>query len=449
MASRLNEKDLELIQTGKTIDLSKKAYAYMGGKFTKNPRDYVEVLIYNLNETLIESGIVDSTDYSYDNDTGIKLNTGTILRKMGYDRGRYIVKYNFLRKIAGSYETILVDEDGLPWDGPYHQMGSGRIMTGEQHTADSKLLFLKDYSYFVHEISDSRSEVRLATQLINERFYKEDFLDAQRQEKNIAIKADLKFIADTDAEKENSLTMESSRDGVFTEQMTGGVLVLDNAFIKEYLPEPNQTWGTSPTEEIESEIIQARFIISADEGLGAEYVRGDRNFTRYFELMKDVDASIQGALPSNIAPIVNEGSISNGLNGIKALHESFGYHVLYKQSDPARNPTIRLKSISSKPKVSTTYTWELNGYDFNGDSDKILPATAADNYDTGDVEIRFPETDPNSLLKVVDEDKLDGSEIEFRIYSSYCWVGVKLTIEPKDGNPSTLWLPCCIKTNKP
>ena len=47
MASRLNEKDLELIQTGKTIDLSKKAYAYMGGEFTKNPRDYVEVLIYN------------------------------------------------------------------------------------------------------------------------------------------------------------------------------------------------------------------------------------------------------------------------------------------------------------------------------------------------------------------------------------------------------------------
>ena len=449
MASRLNEKDLNIIQTGKTINLSSYDYRYMGGEFTKNPRDYVEILIYNSNETLIESGIVDSTDYSYDSDTGIKLKTGTILRKMGYDRGRYIVKYNFLRKVAGSYETILVDEEGLPWNGPYHQMSSGRIMTGENHTANSKTLFLKDYSYFIHEISDSRSEVRIVPQLINERLYKEDFLDAQRQEKDIPIKADLKFIADTDAAKENSLTIESSKDGVFTEQMTGGVLVFDDAFIKEYLPDPTETWGESPTTEIESENIQARFIISADENLGAQYVRGDRNFTRYFELMKDIDASIVGALPSNIATIVNEGSTSQGLGGIKALHESFGYHVLYRQEDPNLNPTIRLKSVSSKPKVSTTYTWELNGYDFNGDSDRILPATSADNYETGDVEIRFPETDANSLLKVVDEDKMDGSEIEFRIYSSYCWVGVKLTIEPKDGDPSTIWLPCCIKTNKP
>jgi hypothetical protein len=444
MTSRLNKKDLELIQTGKTIDLSEKAYGYMGGEFTKNPRDYVEVLIYNLNETLIESGIVDSTDYSYNSNTGIKLNTGTILRKMGYDRGRYIVKYNFLRKIAGSYETILVDENGLPWNGPYHQMGSGRIMTGEQHTADSKLLFLKDYSYFVHEISDSRSEVRLATQLINERFYKEDFLDAQRQEKNIAIKANLRFIADTNAEKQNSLTMESSRDGVFTEQMTGGVLVLDNAFIKEYLPEPNQTWGTSPTEEIESEIIQARFIISADEGLGSEYVSGDRNWSELFEIMKDVDVSVS-TLPDTMSPVVFLGGMSNGIGGILIKPQ---FQVVYNQKDDNKNPTIRLKSVSSKPNVATTYTWEITGFDFP-DGGKLLPATADDNYKTGDVEIRNPETDANSLLKVVDKDKLNGSEIEFRIFSSNTYIGIKLTIEPKDGNPSTIWLPAgAILTNK-
>ena len=34
-----------------------------------------------------------------------------------------------------------------------------------------------------------------------------------------------------------------------------------------------------------------------------------------------------------------------------------------------------------------------------------------------EVEIRNPETDTNSLLKVVDKDKLNGSEIEFRIFS--------------------------------
>ena len=42
----------------------------------------------------------------------MKLKTGTILRKMGYDRGRFVVKYNFLRRMAGSHETLLVNNDG-------------------------------------------------------------------------------------------------------------------------------------------------------------------------------------------------------------------------------------------------------------------------------------------------------------------------------------------------
>ena len=79
MASRLNERDLELIQTNQSIDLTAKEYGYIGGEFTKNSNDYVEVLIYDVNENLIESGIVDSSDYSYDGSAGIKLKTGTIL----------------------------------------------------------------------------------------------------------------------------------------------------------------------------------------------------------------------------------------------------------------------------------------------------------------------------------------------------------------------------------
>ena len=38
---------------------------------------------------------------------------------MGYDRGRYVVKYNFLRKVAGSYENILVDENNTRYKNTY------------------------------------------------------------------------------------------------------------------------------------------------------------------------------------------------------------------------------------------------------------------------------------------------------------------------------------------
>ena len=453
MARRLNELDLELIQTNQSIDLTAKEYGYIGGEFTKNSNDYVEVLIYDVNENLIESGIVDSSDYSYDGSAGIKLKTGTILRKMGYDRRRYVVKYNFLRKVAGSYETILVDEQGVPWPGPYHQMTSGRIMSGEEHSTDSKTLFLKDYSYFINEVSDSRIEVRIVHQLITDNQYLGDFLDAQKQEKDISINGNLKFIADSQRMKADSLTLQSTEDGVFNNQMVGGVLVLDDVFIKEYLPDMSQTWGESPTDELESDIVQARFVISADTGLGSEYVSGDRNWNELFEIMKDIDDFKGSPLPEEMAPVVilndfaNAGAITgDGIDGIKKIEPRF--RVVYNQKDDNKNPTIRLKSVSSKPNVATTYTWELTGYDFP-DGKKLLPATADDSYETGDVEIRNPETDTNSLLKVVDKDKLNGSEIEFSIYSSNTNIGIKLTIEPKDADPSTIWLPAgAIKTNK-
>ena len=448
MASRLNERDLELIQTNKTLDLTSKQYSYIGGEFTKNTNDYVEVLIYDVNENLIESGIVDSSDYLYDSDTGIKLNSGTILRKMGYDRGRYIVKYNFLRKVAGSYETVLVDDGGTLWTGQYHQMANGNIMSGTEHSSTSKTLFLKDYSYFVHEVSDSRSEVRLAPQLITDLKYLGDFLDAQKQEKEVYVKSTLNFIADDPAQKGDSLTLESTKDGAFTKQMENGVLVLDNAFIQGYLPDPTETWGEAPTNEIESGTVQARFIISADTGLGSVYKGGDRNWSKLFEIMKDVSLDVV-SVPTAVQDIS-----SNASEGVSALDRTIldsAYMVDYNQGDPNLNPTIRLKSVSSKPNVATTYTWELTGHDYDSSMkhDGLLaPATAANNYETGDVEITSPETDPNSLLKVVDADKMDGSEIELKIYSSNCYIGIKLTIESKD-EKSSIWYPAgAIHTSK-
>ena len=39
--SRLNEKDLELLQAGQTVNLSAAENAYYGGEFTTNPNDCV------------------------------------------------------------------------------------------------------------------------------------------------------------------------------------------------------------------------------------------------------------------------------------------------------------------------------------------------------------------------------------------------------------------------
>ena len=101
MSSKITEKDKELLITNKPFVYDAVENIYFGGYFGNDSNDYIEVLIHDINDNLLETSIVDSEDYNYDNiKGGIKLKTGTILRKLGYDRGRFKVIYNFLRNIA-------------------------------------------------------------------------------------------------------------------------------------------------------------------------------------------------------------------------------------------------------------------------------------------------------------------------------------------------------------
>jgi len=473
--SRLNEKDLELLQTGQTVNLSTVENAYYGGEFTTNPNDCVEVLIYDTNENLLETSIVDVSDYSYNYETGVKLNTGTILRKMGYDRGKYVVKYNFLRKIAGSYETVLVDSDGRIFNGTnYHIMDNGKIMSGETHTDFSKELFLKEYKYFVHEISPSRKEIRLAPQSINDSEYLTSFLEAQVTSKKITIPQDnsLSFYADRDALKGDSKTMKLSGDiSQLTQQMIGGYVSIDNAFIKEFLPPPVSTDGSQTpgaTEELESSIIQARFFISNDSLASYEY--GDRNLTRLVEVFTGLsdtdyptDVGTAKTIIGNTTVAQKATQLANTLGGIKFSGyddivykrkeenisniqelQKKGGRVQYTWQGPDSPNTITLKSNSSKPNVATKYTWELTGWDYDSNPKDYSRITAWSSSNTkGDVEFVEPSAEISSPLKLI-IDSSNGSEVTIRLHQKHLNVGVKLTIEPKDGQPSTLHIPAFI-----
>mgnify|MGYP003650983004 CR=1 FL=1 len=446
--SRLNEKDLELLQTGQTINLSTVENAYYGGEFTTNPNDCVEVFIYDTNNNLLETGIADTTDYSYDYEIGIKLNTGTILRKMGYDRGKYVVKYNFLRKVAGSYETVLVDSDGRIFRGNnYHIMGNGKIMTGTTHTDNSRELLLKEYKYFTHEISPSRTEVRLAPQSINDAEYKNSFLDAQVTSKKIKVSegSSIAFYADSDTLKGDSKTMKLTGDtSQLSKQMIGGYVSIDNAFIKEFLPPPRVTDGSQvegATEELDSTVIQAQFIILDDSN--ATYDSGDRNFTELFEIFKGID---DNSLPADTSIIeYPKNNAAKNLKDIQKLYYSKVSYPRYKWRGEDNPHTITLKSISSKPNVPTKYTWELTGWDWGdpGGWNKVKPySTTSD----GDVEFIEPTAAVSSQLKVT-QDSSTGSQVTIRTHSKHVNIGVKLTIKPKDGQSSTIHIPACIRVS--
>ena len=241
--SRLNVKDTELLRTGQDIDLSSKQYAYLGGAFLDNPNDYIEVLIYDMDNNFLESSVIGDDDFLVEDVGGkkaVRLKTGTILRKMGYDRGKFTVKYNFLRKVAGSYETVLVDESNNIYSGDYDVQPNGKIIT-----PNNKELAIKEYKYFIHEISPTRKEVRLATQNIKDVQYLRDFYDLQKTIKKVVPESEnpnntLEFVPIGGLYNKSAKIKFSNSDNTathseFIKRMEGGTLSLNNAFVTEVL----------------------------------------------------------------------------------------------------------------------------------------------------------------------------------------------------------------------
>ena len=246
--SRLNEIDSNILQTGAQINFNSPEYSYLDGEFDpEKPNDYVEVLIHDEEENFIESGIVDKGDYIIDGIVGVKLKTGTILRKFGYDRGRYVVKYNFFRKLAGSYENLLVKENQESYVGDYHIMGNGKIMTGASHNDEtSEELFFKENKYLIQEISPSRTELRLITQNIRDRQYQSDFFNLQRGKKIISSTLGDEFVRDPVSFRGADLEQKTLSNQIelsipTTTNMVGGFIYLNDVYATKAVEQTDKT----------------------------------------------------------------------------------------------------------------------------------------------------------------------------------------------------------------
>ena len=444
---RLAEKDEQLLNSNQVINLSSDEYAYLGGEFGTNSNDYVEVLIYS-GENLLETAVVETTDYianPTDNIlSDIRLKTGTILRKLGYDRGRFNVKYNFFRKVAGSYETLLVDNVGKIWRGQYHTMADGSIMTGAEHSDASVALYLKENKYIIQEISDSRNEVRLIAQNIKDKEYKDNFYNSQKARKKIEINGVAKFVSDAESTKGDSLTMELSEltnNVRNVKSLIGGYVYLNNSFIEKTLPpppDPDGTTGATTGGEVESDIVQANFIIS-DESQATRR-SGDPTFKNIFDIFRDgyptetflQEKGYDGSYDEMLEQIIMEqetGTYPITL-AIQKLHEDNMKVPAY-----GKNDIITLKSVSSKPNTATTYTWTFYGWDWDKSG-----GWAQINGASEDLDITQP---PTTGISYIDKDKTDGSEITIRLRSWNSRIGVSLKIDTKS-EVSYVSLPACI-----
>lgn len=426
MKSVLSQKDREILLNNTTTDLG----------FGTNSQDYVQALLYDTNDNLIETSIVEDSDYSLENGS-VKLKTGTIIRKMGYDRGRYRVKYNFLRRKAGSHEVILVDGNNEIYGGSYHVMENGHIMKGEQHVDGAERLFLKENKYIVHEISPSRNEVRVIAQNINDGKYIDDLFYSSKRRKRINADFSVKFVTanpgGTAEVLKDSVTLEASE--TVPQDYNGGLVYIENAFIKEKIfetPAPR----TQPENETIGDTLLARWIIS-DTSLskitGGDIFAVNESWNEF--------SGPQQENPASIKDLKDEFESKDG-NKRKIPFDS----PIFTSSS-----TIKLKSVSTKPSdaIGVRYTWTISGRDFHSGKKRSDNVGIQNFILPGETDAGIVEAGGLGQVQYSSPISTDGSEITLKLNDKNMELGVSLKIETKFNDNdlvSEVYLPNIIRT---
>tara|TARA_R100000008_G_scaffold66211_1_gene43186 strand:+ start:1758 stop:3191 length:1434 start_codon:yes stop_codon:yes gene_type:complete len=422
--SRLNEKDLEILSTGQTVNLSSPINSYLGGKFGTNVNDFVQASVYDMNDNFLESGIVHIDDYQIvesESGNNVKLKTGTILRKLGYDRGRFKVKYHFLRRVAGSHETVLVNNTGDIYTDDFNPNTEGNRI--------GKDLFIKENKYFIHEISPSRTEIRLAAQNIKWPEYLDNFENLQVTTKTITNEdlGPIEFVVengsgDSTPLKEDSKTIKLSDE---TKQfpldvLTNSRLVVPNAYIINHTKENiGIDEGSHSEGETESTTLQPRYFIdSILEGAEFEVNNSsqiqlnfhDRTLTKYYTQFKQYNLPSQQnqiELFSNDRPYgvdMLPNSNDRIIDVIKTRHSYYKSLMFRMANDSNVNPKVRIRSNGSRPGIPHTYTWEITGFSHSRINNQTQYSPVSRTHFDFDTTAGGPGSDVNNPKKAVLED---------------------------------------------
>ena len=159
--TKLNDKDFKLLKKEGMGILGESGHLFP--IFGNHIEDFVKFNVYGLDDIYLKSGI--SEDFEND-DNNIKLKPGNDLRKVGFTRGDYKVKYFFYRRLAGADEIVLTktvgDQSGVVHSGDPKLTGvpmgdfyvddGGNVFQGNEPPADGSEpgeLDVKEYKFFI------------------------------------------------------------------------------------------------------------------------------------------------------------------------------------------------------------------------------------------------------------------------------------------------------------
>ena len=153
-------------------------------QFGSSQHDYIRVNIHGDDDSLITTTYISSEEFDTekDNDLGyptVVIDTGKILRDLGFRRGRFRVKFCFYRNMFGSPYPLLVNGDEKIYLGGYEEGNEQKLFATDPHipsdTNEGDRVYPKDDKATLTKISSDRKEIILSPPFINDTDYLERF----------------------------------------------------------------------------------------------------------------------------------------------------------------------------------------------------------------------------------------------------------------------------------
>ena len=220
--------------------LAKRVYSSFGRDFED---DFVMLYIYSDDtDLLLQNVMIPIEDIRFTDNGLIDINVGKHLRDVGFTQGNYRVVYKFLRRLAGVESQVFVDDNGNIWNGEVSEKevnGEIKYYTSttnpgidEQDQPVAKELFLKDFTYFIDDISPDRTELILEVdENIKNEEYREDFETMGQLIEYKSLKVDNQGSIKFDQKDPYVLEFNiDESDRGFTQNMVGGQIVIPNLY---------------------------------------------------------------------------------------------------------------------------------------------------------------------------------------------------------------------------
>ena len=221
--------------------LAKRVYSSFGRDYND---DFVMLYIYSDDtDLLLQNIMIPIEDIRFTDNGLIDINVGKHLRDAGFTQGNYRVVYKFLRRLAGVENQVFVDDIGNIWNGEVSEKevnGEIKYYTSttnpgidEQDQPVAKELFLKDFTYFIDDISPDRTELILEVdENIKNEEYREDFETMGQLIEYKSLKVDNQGSIKFDTKDPYVLEFNiDEKDRGFTQNMVGGEIIIPNLYM--------------------------------------------------------------------------------------------------------------------------------------------------------------------------------------------------------------------------